>query len=138
METKEIIEKLKELNISKLSATLGIPYQRMAKWVQGKANPKGDDWKKLYDFFTTNSSDDWKKNGNNSNSGSLAIESRMKKLQDENLQLYKKLEEKDKNISELIKLLAAANAEIERLKRAIEVPDVKIEGAAGLPKLKKG
>ncbi len=51
MTTNQVIEKLRLSNMKEVSAKTAIPYERMAKWVQGKGTPKTADFEKLISFF---------------------------------------------------------------------------------------
>lgn len=51
MKPEEIIEKLKKANAKAIARRVEIPYDRMAKWMQGKGLPKQDDFKKLFNYF---------------------------------------------------------------------------------------
>ncbi len=57
MNAKKIVELLRNSNMKEVSRNTGIPYDRIAKWVQGKGFPKQIDFKTLVDYF----------NGTNSN-----------------------------------------------------------------------
>ncbi len=48
---EEIIKKLINSNLKDISKQTGIPYDRMYKWIKGKAKPKNEDVNTLKDFF---------------------------------------------------------------------------------------
>ncbi|UAY56227.1 hypothetical protein [Arachidicoccus terrestris] len=51
MTPEKAIEKLSSLNLKEVSRNTGIPYDRMAKWKQGKGLPKPKDLQQLIDYF---------------------------------------------------------------------------------------
>lgn len=51
MTSNEIVERLRRENAKDIARKTGIPYDRMAKWLQGKGNPKQDDHSILENFF---------------------------------------------------------------------------------------
>lgn len=54
MTTEEIIQKLKQANMMEVSRKTGIPYDRMAKWTQGKGKPKREDADLLEKYWSGN------------------------------------------------------------------------------------
>jgi hypothetical protein len=50
---EELINKLKDSDLKLLERVLGIPYDRMYKWVKGKSNPKSADYNLLLTYFNT-------------------------------------------------------------------------------------
>lgn len=56
MSPETAVEKLSEMNLREVSRNTGIPYDRMAKWKQGKGLPKPKDLKILEDYLSGKSS----------------------------------------------------------------------------------
>ncbi len=56
MNSEKIIETLRNSNMKEVARSTGIPYDRIAKWVQGKGLPKQKDFKTLVDYFNGTSS----------------------------------------------------------------------------------
>jgi phage repressor protein C with HTH and peptisase S24 domain len=48
---EEIINKLKDSDLKLLERLLGIPYDRMYKWIKGKSKPKTEDFNTLKSYF---------------------------------------------------------------------------------------
>jgi len=51
MKAEEILEKLRNCNAKEVARKTEIPYDRMAKWLQGKGLPKQNDYNKLVKYF---------------------------------------------------------------------------------------
>lgn len=51
MTPEELIEKLKKSNAKSIARVVDIPYDRMAKWIQGRSMPKHNDINKLLKYF---------------------------------------------------------------------------------------
>jgi len=51
MTIDNILEKLRETNAKEVARSTGIPYDRMAKWLQGKGAPKQADYNALVNYF---------------------------------------------------------------------------------------
>lgn len=51
MTPEQIVDRIKEGNAKKIATETGIPYDRIAKWVQGKSKPKFADCAVLEEYF---------------------------------------------------------------------------------------
>ena len=56
MTQSEIIEKLRRVNVKEVARKTSIPYDRMAKWLQGKGLPKSTDCNTLTAYFNGSNS----------------------------------------------------------------------------------